>query len=339
MVVIMSNELYHHGILGQKWGKRNGPPYPLDASDHSASEKKAGWRNSLKKDQANNNTKAFDRGKVKKIALATASVAGIGVGLYLAYKTGAVDMIASLLGNGASMDECSEAMSIAADEMEHIIPNGTFIHRMSAYPDWEPGDAYAFAAYTDPDVTAYMTLLNDWEGTGERYDVALRAIKDLRVPSKQKALEVFNELWDNEPEFKDQVFSLVKRSYDDLVDLGIYTPEKVDRILSNTLAEDPLRLMVHALAIRSTQAQKYIERLKNEGYDALIDYYDQGNMADQPLVILDPKGSIQKVGELFVDKNLKLDRLSSLQEKGILYFSAENRSVEEVMKMIEEDLL
>lgn len=39
--------LAHHGILGQKWGKRNGPPYPLDGSDHSASEKKAGWRKSL----------------------------------------------------------------------------------------------------------------------------------------------------------------------------------------------------------------------------------------------------------------------------------------------------
>jgi hypothetical protein len=42
-----SNYLAHHGILGMKWGKKNGPPYPLGASDHSAVEKKAGWRKSL----------------------------------------------------------------------------------------------------------------------------------------------------------------------------------------------------------------------------------------------------------------------------------------------------
>ena len=40
-------ELYHHGIRGQKWGKQNGPPYPLSAGSHSAAEKKAGWRDSL----------------------------------------------------------------------------------------------------------------------------------------------------------------------------------------------------------------------------------------------------------------------------------------------------
>ena len=42
-----SDYLMHHGILGQKWYHRNGPPYPLDAKDHSAAEKKAGWMKSL----------------------------------------------------------------------------------------------------------------------------------------------------------------------------------------------------------------------------------------------------------------------------------------------------
>lgn len=44
-------EIYHHGILGQRWGQRNGPPYPLGASDHSSSEKKAGWRKSIKENK------------------------------------------------------------------------------------------------------------------------------------------------------------------------------------------------------------------------------------------------------------------------------------------------
>lgn len=47
------NYLSHHGILGQKWGRKSGPPYPLKPSDHSASEKKAGWKKSLEREGQN----------------------------------------------------------------------------------------------------------------------------------------------------------------------------------------------------------------------------------------------------------------------------------------------
>lgn len=32
----MKNELYHHGIDGQRWGVTHGPPYPLSRSQHRA---------------------------------------------------------------------------------------------------------------------------------------------------------------------------------------------------------------------------------------------------------------------------------------------------------------
>ena len=56
-------ELYHHGILGQKYGVRNGPPYPLKSSDHSTAEKKAGWRKSLDSGSSNKKDKLLKKAR------------------------------------------------------------------------------------------------------------------------------------------------------------------------------------------------------------------------------------------------------------------------------------
>lgn len=57
----------HHGILGQKWGDRNGPPYPLSGGDYSREEKKQLYRARLRKDSTYNKKhfdKVIEEGKV-----------------------------------------------------------------------------------------------------------------------------------------------------------------------------------------------------------------------------------------------------------------------------------
>lgn len=65
--------LAHHGILGQKWGTKNGPPYPLSGGDYSRTEK-IKIRKARKKLNSIYNKKHFDETLEKnKTTLSTLS--------------------------------------------------------------------------------------------------------------------------------------------------------------------------------------------------------------------------------------------------------------------------
>lgn len=65
--------LVHHGILGQRWGKRNGPPYPLSGGDYTPSEKQAIYKERSKKRNSIYNKKHFDEVLAKGSTTSTLS--------------------------------------------------------------------------------------------------------------------------------------------------------------------------------------------------------------------------------------------------------------------------
>ena len=65
--------LSHHGILKQKWGVRNGPPYPLKGGAYTPAEKKAMYTERSKKKNSIYNKKHFDEVLKKGTTMATLS--------------------------------------------------------------------------------------------------------------------------------------------------------------------------------------------------------------------------------------------------------------------------
>lgn len=92
-VYISHSALSHHGIRGMKWGKRNGPPYPLDPSDHSAAEKKANngrYSQGVKQDRSGKKSMT-DEERAEKIRKIKKGIAiGAGVAGAAALTAGAV---------------------------------------------------------------------------------------------------------------------------------------------------------------------------------------------------------------------------------------------------------
>lgn len=364
--------LTHHGVKGQRWGDRNGPPYPLDSKAHSVSEKKAGWKKSLdpksvkklerkerefherenqnyeknllKNSQDNKNPedhKLTDSQKktIRNVAIGVAAAAGIGVGMYFAYKHHAVNNLADVMSSGnADKSVLKQTMLRSLDDATMVFDKGSIFHRMSAYGgvDYSNATDPMYLSWKKVDIATYMTRLKDWSGTGKRYDVVFEAMQDIKIPTKKKAQEVFEELWNNDLEYRKQLRETLIDTYKNKFGK---TQLMAELTADYELRDDPFAKAMYAIVRQSPDSKKLIDRFKALGYDAIEDYFDKGTVSESPFIAFNPSKTLTKKGETFVTKQMKIETLKDLMKDGTTKMTAGTEYVSDILRYIRLGLL
>lgn len=297
--VVCSSSLSHHGILGQKWGKRNGPPYPLDDSDHSSSEKKAGWRNSLKAASykvVQTANKATQTTKKAAKAVGNAWVSAQAEEYKKKYnlstreakaearkKAKAMKKAALIIGGVALASVVAYgAYTYGRDYADQIIKAGTTIQTLSHDPDRLLKGEQFYTNFKTADKKIYEGMFG--AGWGE-YKNAITATvsENLKIASDKSGEKAFKYMLETDSSFRRTLFdsNTSSKYVKDL--LSYYGYKDLDPDAVSKLSGKALHKVWHAynrsvLPLDSKESlygrTSFYAELAKRGYSGLIDIND-----------------------------------------------------------------
>lgn len=313
------NELYHHGILGMKWGKRNGPPYPLGSGDHSASEKKAGWKKSLNgknPDEYGNDRLKTKTKEVKNTVKDTVKKAGkvfidsfedVTAEQYektfgmtksdareaAKKKTDVMKKVAIGVGVGAAAVLTVYGVSYLRGKgwTDRVIKAGTTIQTLSADPNrLEQGKSF-FTNFNDTDKKIYEGAFSRAVG-GFKNAIQADVKNDIMVAGPKSGKKAFKELLKTDTKFKEDYKAFEEQFK------GFGYIKGYDLFNAKALALDENQYYGKQVAYMQ---DKFYGLLKEKGYGGVIDINDlkYSNLrASSPTIIFDKTN----LGEIRVQK-------------------------------------
>ena len=291
----MASYLAHHGILGQRWGTRNGPPYPLGGGSYSRTEQKA-ITAARKKKYSRYNKKHYDEVLEKGTTFRTLS--------FDQNRTKDTDMFFAS-HTKADIDHYKEFFDKPApvpiyDDDGNNIGTGMcykYSIQNKAAKDIkvasEDSGAKAFRKLYESDRDFY-NFVTDKNRLRARFEDGVHRIS----PGYEKARRVMNRLADPN-----------------------YTPtdndlNEVYRIFNHAIPSDGGGNARHAKDV-ATQRAKFFNELKKNGYDAVLDTNDalyNTVQAQSPVIVFNmdaiiPEGAYRTtMGEVYKSKAYTMGR-------------------------------
>ena len=294
--------LCHHGIKGQRWGDRNGPPYPLGTSEHRRVIKRANDSDN-KIDKVSNK---HDFEKNKHITNGSSKVKAVA------------DVPYKNIPSKYSMD--------AKKHVDSVLNEGTSLYTLSFDPFRTKNTDMFYAAYTKRDINQYGALFNrklpktiyDEEGNpigssiGYKFRIKNDITKNIKVASEDSGAKMFTKLYREDDDFRNfvndpermsnhfvddkykfkgyrearTVLNKVKNPSYSATDSDLHT---LYRMFNYVIPSDGEGDVKKANDV-SSQRMKFFNEAKKEGFGALLDTNDAiygAFKAQQPVIVFD----------------------------------------------------
>lgn len=275
-IAMTSGELYHYGILGQKWGQRNGPPYPLTSYQKSSSEKKQTISKGPKLSD--------EQRKYLKIAAISAASALALYGGYKLYKHAGSIQNFRTYGVSEKLKDCIEDYPTG----DIVLKPNTKLQRVSS-TSFENlvGKGHIYCSYKFRDNKRYLSGFRKEINKSGSLDFVhkLKPKETLKIASPRVVAEEYFKI---HPDTSDQAFRLTVNPYATARDGDLWKRVNADRM---TL----------------------VGRLKELGYSGIVDIEDASKRkGSKPIIIFNPDNYVsvtnsRKIGdfESFVANILK----------------------------------
>ena len=284
------DELIHYGVKGMKWGKRK------SKSSYENSKRYGRIKDEYLTKGYSDDDAIMAAKKRMRLERALLVVGGLTITAAISYgvykHVGDVKLHDYLKNVYDVPDSIFDKKMSSLDNSDLFLPKGTKFHRMSASPDISTS-GLNYMSYTKKDVKKYRSAYDFIQPSVEKYfDITLESNKAITAPSKRKQVETFASLLDD-VDFIDGLKNL-KYKYS-----GINT--QIDDIVSKSSKEEAAKsifpLFANTLGSDSDNyaIKKFIQTVKDQGYNALIDTNDQAlKVSDMPVISLSGETDLVK---------------------------------------------
>lgn len=251
---------------------------------------------------------AYKRVKTEKILAVSAGVAVASAATYVAYK---------------QYDKT----------VDKVLKSGTTLQNISSDSNKGVSDAF-YASLNKSDNTKYRGIYgNTIKSSGKNvYETKIKATKDLNMASQKSARNALNELLNEDPQFR-KSFDAQLRSWKDSTEIGkmfgnttpgqarvmkkaseSYKNGKVD---SNVYDAFNTMLADHTNSNAQYVSEKFYDKLKSKGYDAVLDINDKKNSgyhSKKPIIVFNG-GSKLSVDSI---RQVGSSEIENAKEKGYM---------------------